>query len=579
VVDEALEGLTMIHPGLRLLDGHRVVLREQIDPIKVALISGGGSGHEPFCAGYIGGGMLTGGVAGSVFASPPTASILAGIKAVARDNKAGVLVLVINYTGDRIHFGLAVERARRAGIKVEMLVVGEDCALTSNDKSAGRRGLCGTMFVFKIAGAMAEAGESLETILNTSREVSANIGTMGLALGPCSLPGQGPLFSIADNMMEIGLGVHGEAGVGSIPLCSAKEAIKRLLDHMTSTSSSTRLVLASGEEVAVLLNNLGGTSKLEELLLSRELVTQLEGRGHRVVRIYTGHLMTSLEMAGILISILKVTNRDSWVRMLDAQTDAPAWPTVLSSSKGKARVTPDKVSSTQFSQENVEHSAVPGIELSSVLAERVGSVLRCVGETLLSLEERLNLLDSGAGDGDCGSTLAAGARALLERLDAEQLATHQPLGLCHQLAEVAEKMGGTSGGIYSILLAAAGRAFQDQVGGEVDSLAWVRGLRYGLEAVMKYGGAEPGDRTMIDALYPALEVLEGRAVDLQNSGSTAAVLSAAAEAAVKGAAETKEMKAKAGRASYVADEKVTLEDPGAEAAAAWFSSITKTLNC
>merc|ERR1712013_566669 len=145
-VDEALEGLVMLHPGLRLLQDHRVVVREKGERGKVALISGGGSGHEPFCAGYIGDGMLTGGVAGSVFASPPTASILAGIRAVAKDSPAGVLVLVINYTGDRIHFGLATERARREGIKVEMFVNGEDCALTSTDKSAVRRGLCGTMF-------------------------------------------------------------------------------------------------------------------------------------------------------------------------------------------------------------------------------------------------------------------------------------------------------------------------------------------------------------------------------------------------------------------------------------------------
>merc|ERR1719245_2256716 len=157
----------MLHPGLRLLQDHRVVLREKISPGKVSIISGGGSGHEPFCAGYIGQGMLTGGVAGSVFASPPTASILAAIRAVARDSSAGVLVLVINYTGDRIHFGLATERARKEDIKVDMFVNGEDCALTSVDKSAGRRGLCGTMFIFKIAGAMAEAGRSLEEILAT----------------------------------------------------------------------------------------------------------------------------------------------------------------------------------------------------------------------------------------------------------------------------------------------------------------------------------------------------------------------------------------------------------------------------
>merc|ERR1719500_1939313 len=213
--------------------------------------------------------MLTGGVAGSVFASPPTASILAGIRAVARDNPAGVLVLVFNYTGDRLNFGLATEQ-------VEMLVCGEDCALTSTDKSAGRRGLSGTMFVFKIAGAMAEEGRPLPEILETAKEVTNRMGTMGLALGPCSLPGQGPLFSVAEDKIEIGLGVHGEAGVGSVDLCPASEAVKRLLDHMTNKESSTRLELRPGEKLAVILNNLGGTSKLEELVLAREIVSQLE---------------------------------------------------------------------------------------------------------------------------------------------------------------------------------------------------------------------------------------------------------------------------------------------------------------
>ena len=146
-----------------------------------------------------------------------------------------------------------------------MFVNGEDCALMSADKSAGRRGLCGTMFVFKIAGAMAEAGHTLETIMETLKLVSSNMGTMGLALGPCSLPGQGPLFSVAEDKIEIGLGVHGEAGVGSVNLCSASEAVKRLLDHMTNKESNTRLELRPGEKLAVILNNLGGTSKLEEL--------------------------------------------------------------------------------------------------------------------------------------------------------------------------------------------------------------------------------------------------------------------------------------------------------------------------
>merc|ERR1711971_122382 len=316
-VDEALEGLVMLHPGLRLLQDHRVVVREKIESGKVALISGGGSGHEPFCAGYIGDGMLTGGVAGSVFASPPTASILAGIRAVAKDNPAGCLVLVFNYTGDRLNFGLATEQARREGRKVEMVVCGEDCALTSTDKSAGRRGLCGTMFVFKIAGAMAEQGRTLEEILSTAKEVTSSMGTMGLALGPCSLPGQGPLFTVAADAMELGLGVHGEAGVASMPLSNARDAVKAILVHMTNRSSATALSLASsGERLAVIVNNLGGTSKLEELVVAREVVTQLEGMGH------------------------KVTGRPDWEALLDAPTLAPAWPAVLRSVSGPERVTP-----------------------------------------------------------------------------------------------------------------------------------------------------------------------------------------------------------------------------------------------
>jgi len=569
VVDEALEGLTMIHPGLRLLEGHRVVVREQIANDKVSLISGGGSGHEPFCAGYIGRGMLTGGVAGSVFASPPTASILAGIRAVAKDNTAGVLVLVINYTGDRIHFGLAVERARREGIKVEMFVNGEDCALTSADKSAGRRGLCGTMFIFKIAGAMAEAGECLDSIVSTTKMVSANMGTMGLALGPCSLPGQGPLFSVANDALEIGLGVHGEAGVGSVPLCTAKEAVKRLLDHMTNPDSATKIELKPGEQLAVILNNLGGTSKLEELVIARELVQQLEGRGYKVVRIYTGHMMTSLEMAGILISLLKVTDHPGWLSYLDAPTDAPAWPCVLRSISGPERSNPSRIPV----KEEIQELAVKGVKLGSDGEQIVKTTLEKITSSLVSMEAKLNELDSGCGDGDCGSTLTAGAKAIQAAMPKLSLA--HPLALMHELASLAENMGGSSGGIYSILLTSAGRAFQDQVGGEVEPDAWVRALKYGLEAVMKYGGAAPGDRTMIDALHPALEVLESNLVELRSSPRQ--VLQKAAEAALKGATDTKTMKAKAGRASYVAADKVINEDPGAVAAAAWFSIISKSV--
>ena len=430
--------------------------------------------------------------------------------------------------------------------KVEMFVNGEDCALTSVDRSAGRRGLCGTMFIFKIAGAMAEAGKSLGEIVTTVKAVSANMGTMGLALGPCSLPGQGPLFSVDDDKLEIGLGVHGEAGVGSVDLCTAGEAVTKLLDHMTNPASATRIELKPGERLAVILNNLGGTSKLEELVLARELVSQLEGRGHRVVRVYTGHMMTSLEMAGILISLLVVSDQAAWLASLDASTEAPAWPRALMSSDGADRETPARIPLTrQLTEEKVR-----GAGLGEEGTRKVKLVLETLTADLLGLEERLNALDRGSGDGDCGSTLAAGARAVQASLSSLSLAF--PLSLLQELAGLAENMGGSSGGLYSILLTTAATAFQDKE--KLESRDWVEALRLGLEAVMKYGGARPGDRTMIDALCPALQRLEEAGAGLETD--LAGTVRSAVEAAKSGAESTRTMKAQAGRASYVAADKV-----------------------
>ena len=324
-----------------------------------------------------------------------------------------------------------------------MFVNGEDCALTSVDKSAGRRGLCGTMFIFKIAGAMAEQGCSLETIVDTIKLVSANMGTMGLALGPCSLPGQGPLFSVAEDKLEIGLGVHGEAGVGSVNMCDASQAVKKLLDHMTNEASATKIVLRPGEKLAVILNNLGGTSKLEELVVAREVVTQLEERGYFVVRMYAGHMMTSLEMAGVLISLLKVTDYPQWLEYLDAPTAAPAWPKVLTSANNLTRVTPQKVSISDHTNTVINKGASVGKTGEKIIR----NILDAITKDLMGMEEKLNHLDSGSGDGDCGSTLASGAKAIKNALNSESLNLGHPLALLQELAALAENMGGSSGGM------------------------------------------------------------------------------------------------------------------------------------
>jgi len=368
--------------------------------------------------------------------------------------------------------------------------------------------------------------------------------------------------------MELGLGVHGEAGVSSLALTTASEAVSKMLDHMTDSNSDSRIELKPGEKLAVILNNLGGTSKLEELIVAREVITQLEGRGHSVVRMWAGHMMTSLEMAGILVSILKVSEHPDWIQLLDSPTSAPAWPVVLHSVGGKERRNPDRVKVEQGTEELL---IVKGAKLTDEGTIKVKTALERLSAVLVGMEDRLNELDSGSGDGDCGSTLAAGAKAVMDALP--ELSLAHPLALLNQLSSIAENMGGTSGGIYSILLTAGSRAFQDQVGGAVDVTGWVRALRLGIEAVMQYGGANIGDRTMVDALYPALENLEGNLEELRERPGQA--LAKAAQEAMAGSRATATMEARAGRASYVAKDKVVGEDPGAAAAAAWFNAIAE----
>jgi dihydroxyacetone kinase len=276
-VDQAIDGLVMTTQTLVRLHGHQVVVRRDVDDVitggHVAILSGGGSGHEPAMVGYVGSGMLTAAVAGAVFTSPPLTSILAAIREIGRGNKAGVLLIVMNYTGDRLNFGLAQERARLEGIKVQMVVVGEDCALPVTQKTAGRRGLCGTILIHKIAGAMAEQGRSLEEIVTAVEAAASHMGTMSVSLTACSVPGKGPSFTLKADEMELGLGIHGEAGVKRAKVQPADEVVAVMLDHLMSSQSY--LSLTAGDQVAVVVNNLGGTSRLEMSIVARAVIQYL----------------------------------------------------------------------------------------------------------------------------------------------------------------------------------------------------------------------------------------------------------------------------------------------------------------
>ncbi|XP_043953470.1 triokinase/FMN cyclase isoform X1 [Gambusia affinis] len=562
-VDEALCGLVRASGGLALLKGHRVVLRSDLDSLKgkVGLLSGGGSGHEPAHGGYIGAGMLSAAVAGGVFASPPPASILAAILTLHQAGASGVLLIVKNYTGDRLNFGLAAEQARNQGVAVDMVIVAEDCAFDQPSK-AGRRGLCGTVFIHKLAGALAEEGCSLDQIVSKMKEVLKGIGTLGVSLSPCSVPGCLPSFDLPPGAMELGLGIHGEPGIKRSKVASADEVVKTMIDHMTNPDSQSHLPLKSGDSVVLCVNNLGALSCLEMAIVTRAAITCLESRGVVVARVMSGPFMTSLEMAGVSLTLMKANPET--LRLFDTKTSAPAWPNLSTAAvSGRNYITEGPVMITR--PQEVKHSKGP---LSPVMHK----VLNKICSTLLEKQEELNSLDRASGDGDCGNTHAQAAKAVQEWLQ-DHVVPGCPGQLLSVLAGlVEEKMGGSSGALYSLFLtAAAGHVTEEKTNGA----AWAAAVHAGTQAMRRYGGADPGDRTMLDALCPAADEL--MKLTAAPPAGQMAVLHAAVEKAAAGAEATRDLTARAGRASYIAAERVTLPDPGAVAVAAMLRAVVETL--
>ena len=316
VVSEMLAGMEIAEKGLHYLPGSAVIARRTPNKNKVALVSGGGSGHEPAHAGYVGKGMLDAAVAGNVFASPSPDRIMAAIHEVAGEK--GVLLIIKNYSGDIMNFSMAAELAEMEGYRVMSVVTKDDVAVPDSTFSTGRRGIAGTVFVHKIAGAAAEAGKDLEELRNLAQKVIDNTRSMGMAMTPCVLPGVGkPGFTLDENEIEIGMGIHGEPGVERTAVKTAKELAEILCSRILSDMDY------SGSEVAVMVNGLGGTPLMELYILAGEVNTLLNEKGLKPCRWYVGNYMTALEMIGCSVSLLKLD--EEMKSYLDAVTDAPAW--------------------------------------------------------------------------------------------------------------------------------------------------------------------------------------------------------------------------------------------------------------
>ena len=546
IVREMLEGQVALNAAQTLLEGENVVLRADLGPpgsAQVAIISGGGSGHEPAHAGYVGAGMLHAAVAGDVFTSPSTDAVLAAIRAAS--GPAGALLVVKNYTGDRLNFGLAAEMARAEGIAVEAVVVADDVALRDTVEPARRRGIAGTVLVHKVAGAASAAGLDLASVAAEARAAAAQLGTMGVALGACTVPGGRPGFVLADDEMELGLGIHGEAGVRRAKLLPADALVDELLDTILAD-----LALPSGARVALLVNGLGGTPPMELAVVARRALTALRDRGLDVVRAWSGNLLTALEMPGMSLSVMAVD--DARLARLDAPTGASAWPG--SGHLGEA---------VRALRATAPAQAPPDVPLTAAgLAVKRAAL--SAADALARAESLLTELDSIAGDGDLGLSMTRGAAAI--RALPETAWATPAIALTQMSSVLSRAIAGSSGPFYATALLRAARNLPD------DPVAddWAAAFAAAVSSIGELGGAKPGDRTMLDALLPAANTL---ASGLAGGTAPREAWAHAVQAARVGAAATARMHPRLGRAAYLGERVLGTPDAGAEAVVIWLAAI------
>jgi triose/dihydroxyacetone kinase / FAD-AMP lyase (cyclizing) len=622
---ESIDGYLLTRPDLVRLDGFPgtkvVALRDAVArPPLVAVISGGGAGHEPAHCGLVAAGLLTAAVSGDVFASPHPDAILAAIRTVARrgggadddddDGGGGVLLVVKNYTGDRLAFGAAAETARAEGYSVELVIVGDDAAVDGG-AITGRRGLAGTLLVHKVAGAAAAEGLQLGAVAALARATAAAVLTAGASLSVCSLPGV-PLstrLAAGDGSCEVGLGIHGEPGAELVALLSADALAERLVDLLQRRHGQTAAAAGTGagsgadsgaSPCVLLVNNLGGLSALEFGIVVGSVVKAMRGGaisfsapGRTLVptHILTGSLMTSLDMKGVSVTVLEAEQSlalalasstsssspplPSLLGLLRAPTSCPHWPplVLLPDVGSRMHVVPVPRAPPPSTSAAAQASQEGGGELVRGDVASFLAAVRAAAAAATAAEPELARLDTLAGDGDAGLTMRLIAGAALR--GAEEAAASAAGGspttapLANLLGGVADAVSGAAGGssglLYGIMLRAA--QAQARALGPATPVPEAVALCFhaGVAAAQTYGGAHAGDRTMLDALFPASTAL-----------SAGRGWAAAAAAAEEGAEATKWMAPKAGRASYVAAERCKGErDAGAHAVAAWMRAVAE----
>ncbi len=562
LIADLVEGMLSAHPQLLTTEGETgraIVAVNGPRDGKVGIVIGGGSGHEPAFAGYVGRGLADAAPLGNIFASPSPAQIFdAGFAA---DGGAGVLFLYGNYTGDVMNFTMAEEQLAEEGIKARSFVVTDDVASAPPDRADERRGIAGDFFVFKVAGAAADLGLSLDEVEEAARRANAATLTFGVALSACSMPQTGKAnFYIPPDEMEIGMGIHGEPGIERTEVGTADEVTERLMQPIVD-----ELSLVKGDEVAVLVNGLGSTTLLELYLLHRRVAQMLAAKEVRIHYSWVGEYCTSLEMAGASITLMKLDG--DLKRWLDHPCDTPALRV------GEAAQPP--IGSTRTRRKRLSKAGDATVspttlkEDGSLTPVLFRSMLAAAGEAVIAERDRLCALDGAIGDGDHGITMQIGWNAVLGELaKAEESETVS--ATCIGVSQAfLDAVGASSGPLYACGFEAAGKAVADRR--NLDAKAVVAWLAAMAEGIRRRGGAELGDKTMLDAWLPAAEAASR---SLEGGGDISDCLKAASLAATSGAEKTTGLQSRRGRSKKLGARSVGHIDPGAVSAALFVAALS-----
>lgn len=570
VVTEMCKGLVLTNPDLEFVKKYKVIRKKNLDKNKVSLISGGGSGHEPAHAGFVGKGMLDAAVCGDVFASPSQIQVYQAIKKTAGDK--GTLLIIKNYSGDMMNFKNAAHLAEEDGIQVDYVKVDDDIAVKDSLYTVGRRGVAGTVLVHKIAGAAAEKGGSLKEVKAAAENAISNVRSIGFALSSCTVPAKGtPTFELKENEMEYGVGIHGEPGIQRENIPSADELAKRMTDALAEELNVTQ-----GEEVTVLVNGFGSTPLQELYLFNYAVAKVLHEKNIRIYRSFAGNYMTSIDMLGASLTFMKMNAELK--ELLDQESEAPAF-----SVKGHVPEIVLEEEIRECKEEDLteeSYKACAEVRNEKITLENIVYMVETMSHCIIKNEIPFCELDSHAGDGDFGMSVAKGFRQLKKEwkeLTKEHTSSiGEFLQACSMV--IMEHCGGASGPIWGSAFRAAGKKADGKT--ELTIFEFADMMQEAVTGIQKTGeysfgrGAVVGDKTLIDALVPCADTWTACA-DKKETFEHA--FTKAAQAAVQGAKDTEAIAARMGRAGTVGDRSIGYPDAGAYALGVIFTDLKNAL--